>query len=82
MTNPDLLSTLHAILNRAPPECWLMGEAWDKAVAEKRQRHEDMPDPKRNLAEFVAGEFVKAGMVVEYEAPPEIRSPLEWSGER
>ena len=69
VTAEQLASALLVWLRVAPQRLWLKNERYEQLKAEKRQRFEDVPDPKKDLAAYLAGRFADAKWEISYEEP-------------
>ena len=75
VTAEQLASALLVWLRVAPQRLWLKNERYEQLKAEKRQRFEDVPDPKKDLAAYLAGRFAEAKWEISYEEPKHPGSP-------
>ncbi|MDB5671822.1 MAG: hypothetical protein JWO25_2781 [Alphaproteobacteria bacterium] len=69
VTAEQLASALLVWLRVAPQRLWLKNERYEQLKAEKRQRFEDVPDPKKDLATYLAARFGDAKWEISYEEP-------------
>ena len=75
VTAEQLASALLVWLRVAPQRLWLKNERYEQLKAEKRQRFEDVPDPKKDLAAYLAGRFADAKWEISYDEPKHPGSP-------
>lgn len=75
VTAEQLATAILVWLRVAPQRLWLKNERFEQLKAEKRQRFEDVPDPKKDLAAYLAGRFAEAKWEISYEEPKHPGSP-------
>jgi hypothetical protein len=75
VTAEQLASAILVWLRVAPQRLWLKNETYERLKAEKRQRPEDVPDPKKDLAAYLAARFEVAKWEITYEEPKHLGSP-------
>lgn len=71
LVTPEQLRRAFRVWMRVLPSyLWRRHEQHLRMIADKRSTPEDRPDPKADLADYMADKFVQAGWEASYPTPP------------
>ena len=81
LVTPEQLRRAFRVWMRVlPAYLWRRHEQHLRMAADRRSRPEDRPDPKADLADYMADKFVQAGWEASYPEPPIMTDPRRTPG--